>query len=91
MNSIAIKKPDSMDIPILALYFAYQICNLIFFPRNSTVLILKSMPIVEINVEVNASSENRKSIQVLPTPESPINSNLNNKSYVFFAMAVFAC
>lgn len=45
------------------------------------------MPIVEMNVDVNASSEKRKSIQVLPTPESPINNNLNNKSYVFFAMA----
>lgn len=58
----------------------YHICNLIFFPRSSTVLILKSMPIVEMNVDVNASSEKRKSIQVLPTPESPISNNLNNKS-----------
>ena len=34
-------------------------------------------PIVEINVVLNASSENLNSTQVLPTPESPINSNLN--------------
>lgn len=33
-------------------------------------------PIVDINVVLNASSENRNNIQVLPTPESPINSNL---------------
>lgn len=62
------------------MHFTYQICNLIFLPRNSTVLILKSIPIVEMNVDVNASSENRKRMQVFPTPESPINSNLNNKS-----------
>jgi len=40
-------------------------------------------PIVEINVELYASSENRNKIHVLPTPESPISSNLNKWSYVF--------
>lgn len=34
-------------------------------------------PIVEMKVELNVSSENRKSMHVLPTPESPIKSNLN--------------
>ena len=34
-------------------------------------------PIVEIKVVLNASSENLNNTQVLPTPESPINSNLN--------------
>ena len=35
------------------------------------------LPIVEINVALNASSENRKRTQVLPTPESPMSNNLN--------------
>lgn len=39
-------------------------------------LCLLDLPIVDINVVLNASSENRNNIQVLPTPESPINSNL---------------
>lgn len=41
---------------------------------------------VDINVVLKASSENRNNKQVFPTPESPIKSNLNNKSYVFFAI-----
>jgi len=44
-------------------------------------------PIVEMNVVLNASSENRNSRQVLPTPESPISNSLNNRSYVFFAIS----
>lgn len=35
------------------------------------------LPIVEIKVVLNASSENRNNTHVLPTPESPIRSNLN--------------
>ena len=46
------------------------------------------LPIVEINVVEKASSENLNNIQVLPTPESPISSNLNNRSYVFFAISL---
>ena len=38
------------------------------------------LPMVEIKVVLKASSENLNSKHVLPTPESPINSNLNNKS-----------
>lgn len=34
-------------------------------------------PIVEMNVELKASSENLNSTQVFPTPESPIKSSLN--------------
>lgn len=45
-----------------------------------------NLPIVEINVEVKASSENLNRIQVLPTPESPISSSLYSKSYVFLAI-----
>lgn len=45
-----------------------------------------NLPMVDINVEVNASSENRNSIQVFPTPESPISNSLNNRSYVFLAI-----
>lgn len=41
-----------------------------------------NQPMVEINVELNASSENRNSTQVLPTPESPISNSLKRKSYV---------
>lgn len=37
-------------------------------------------PIVDMNVVVKASSENLKSIHVLPTPESPISNNLNKRS-----------
>ncbi len=37
----------------------------------------QNVPIVEINVELKASSENLNRTQVFPTPESPINSNLN--------------
>jgi hypothetical protein len=35
------------------------------------------LPIVDINVVLNASSENLNKTHVLPTPESPIKSNLN--------------
>lgn len=34
-------------------------------------------PIVEIKVVLNASSENLNNTHVFPTPESPINNNLN--------------
>lgn len=34
-------------------------------------------PIVDINVVLKASSENLNKTLVFPTPESPINSNLN--------------
>lgn len=44
------------------------ICNLIRFPSNSIVRILKSMPIVVIKEGVQASSQNRNSRQDLPTP-----------------------
>lgn len=47
-------------------------------------------PMVEMNVVVNASSENLNNMHVLPTPESPISNSLNSKSYVFLAMVVAA-
>lgn len=41
---------------------------------------------VEMKVVLKASSEKRNRTQVFPTPESPIRSSLNSKSYVFFAI-----
>ena len=37
---------------------------------------------VEMNVVLNVSSENLNRMHVLPTPESPISSNLNSRSYL---------
>ena len=42
---------------------------------------------VEINVELKASSENLTSIHVLPTPLSPIRRSLKRKSYVLAIIA----
>lgn len=55
--------------------------------RVSRLFCLSPSPIVEINVVEKASSEKRNSIQVLPTPESPMRSSLNSRSYVFFAIS----
>ena len=38
---------------------------------------LSNLPIVDMNVALKASSENRNNTQVFPTPESPISSSLN--------------
>jgi len=37
-------------------------------------------PMVDINVDVNASSENRNNMHVFPTPESPISKSLKSRS-----------
>ena len=47
-------------------------------------------PIVEMKVVLKASSENRNRRQDFPTPESPIRSNLNKRSYAFFAIIPFS-
>ena len=60
-----------------------HICNLITFPSGSIILILKAIPIVVRWLAVKESSVNRKRIHVLPTPDSPIMSNLNKQSYFF--------
>ena len=52
----------SVELPI------YYTCNFSFCPSISIVRILKSMPMVVIKLVVNASSENRSSKQLLPTP-----------------------
>ena len=49
----------------------------------------RNLPMVEMKVVLKASSENRKSMHVLPTPESPISNNLNNKSYAFLAISQY--
>ena len=51
-----------------------QIWSLIFFPLSSMVLILKSMPIVEMKVVLKASSENLDK-------EKLFNPGLVSKSY----------
>jgi hypothetical protein len=43
---------------------SYHICNFIFRPSSSIVLILKSIPMVEINEALNESSENRNRTHV---------------------------
>ena len=48
----------------------------------------EKLPIVDMNVVLKASSENRNNKHVFPTPESPISSNLNKRSYVFLAIAM---
>lgn len=60
----------------------YHICSLIFLPSISMVRILKSIPMVDMKVVLNAASLKRNNTHVLPTPESPISSNLNRQSYV---------
>ena len=57
---------------------------------SSIVLILKSIPMVEINVGLNALSANRNIMQVLPTPLSPMRRSLKNKSK-FFAIFTAHC
>jgi hypothetical protein len=45
-----------------------QICSFTFLPLMSIVLILKSIPIVVMNVGLNVSFAYRNNKQVLPTP-----------------------
>ena len=66
----------------------FHIIQSILFDQLSNWQLL--LPIVEMNVVLKASSEKRKRRQVFPTPESPINNSLNNKSYVFFAIVTTA-
>ena len=54
-------------------WLAFRWKYILLFTSNGQ----KYPPIVEINVELNASSENLNNTQVLPTPESPINKSLN--------------
>lgn len=51
----------------------HAICIVI---RDADRLWRRHVPMVEMKVVLNASSENLNRTQVLPTPESPIRSNL---------------
>ena len=53
-----------------------HICSFTLLPSSSIVRILKSIPIVVIKDGVNESSLNRSKQHDLPTPESPMSSNL---------------
>lgn len=53
-------------------YRAWAYASKLHKPR-----IIIRIPIVEMNVVLNASSEKRKRRQVFPTPLSPIRSSLN--------------
>ena len=53
-----------------------QIWSLTRFPSRLIVLILKSMPMVVMNVEENVSFAYRRRSDVFPTAESPIISSL---------------
>lgn len=64
----------------------YSFVGMTFRMQRIEKKFVKNVPIVDMNVVVNALSENLNNIHVFPTPESPINSNLNNRSYVFFAI-----
>ena len=55
-------------------------CNLIFLPSLCTVLILKSIPIVEQNPELKISSVKRVKNAVFPTAELPMIKILNRLS-----------
>ena len=72
---------DSVWRKVLKLFFP-QSKSPLYLPI-STVRILKSMPMVVINAGLNEFSTNRNIIHVLPTPLSPIRSNLNKKSNFF--------
>ena len=61
-------------------------CNLTFWPFDSIVLILKSTPIVVMYDGVKILSAKRVNIEDLPTPASPIISNLNKWSCCRFAI-----
>lgn len=63
--------------------------SLILLPSISTVFILKSIPMVDMNEDEKESSTNRKRIHVFPTPESPISISLKRWSYVFFAISIY--
>ena len=58
-----------------------QIWSLTFLPPRCTVLILKSIPIVVMNVEEKVSLAYLNSRLVLPTALSPIMSSLIWRSY----------
>lgn len=83
LTEIFICESDSITTTVFC-----AILNVAYSP-SSKVRILKSIPMVEINVGLNALSANRNIIQVLPTPLSPIRSSLKNKSKFFCAAILY--
>ena len=54
-----------------------DVCHFMCLAGEKAIHRKANLPIVDMNVELNASSENLNKTHVLPTPESPINKSLN--------------
>uniref|UniRef100_A0A7S2TCT3 Uncharacterized protein n=1 Tax=Prorocentrum micans TaxID=2945 RepID=A0A7S2TCT3_PROMC len=57
-----------------------QSASFSFLPRTCMNLVLKSTPMVDAWFSLNSSSQKRRRIEDLPTPESPMIKSLNKNS-----------
>lgn len=69
----------------------HQICNLIFFPLSSTVLILKSTPTVDLHASQKVSSVNLSIRLVFPTPREPMMITCSLKSATLGSIFLRRC